>query len=204
MQELGGRVASVWAALRPSTKNMVERALQASMTMPHSSRAAALYDARSEWELSRLLAALDDRPSEAGARALNAEQTRELGRVAETCAYVLQGEARSAEVFGQLLLRALRARDYARVDALADTLTSRLAPSEICELARHEHAALRALAVEALAQAPTGALFELLDDPVYGDTARAALETQADDYDVEEARWIVNALARAEMSEDDL
>src|SRR5918998_6899301 len=161
---LGARVASAWHGLRPSTRAAVERALVTAQVAPKA--AGALHDTRSEWELSRLLAALDDRAVDATARKLDAEQARELVRVADACAFVLHSEARSAEVFAQLIGRALRARDYRRVDALSDTLTARLAPPEICELARHDNPALRAIAHEALAQQPTSALVDLLGDPI--------------------------------------
>ncbi|HYP02863.1 MAG TPA: hypothetical protein VER76_21950 [Pyrinomonadaceae bacterium] len=207
IQEFGGRVASVWEGLRPSTRSLVERALTSAAPVSICNRSSrvvsASYDARSEWELSRLLSALDGRAKEAGAPALSTEEERELTRMAETCAHVLHGEARSAEVFAQLLERALGVRDYARVDVLADTLTARLASSEICELARHPNPSVRALAHEALAQSPTGVLVELLGDPVDSDVARDALELQADDYGSEEARWVVSALERADASEED-
>jgi len=204
IQELGGRVASAWEGLRASTRSRVERAL-ASSAAPVSMRAASTpYDARSEWELSRLLFALDDRAKEADAPVLSRDEELELIRLAETCALVLHGEARSAEVFAQLLERALRARDYARVDVLADTFTVRLASTEICELARHPNPSLRALAHEALAQSPTAVLVELLGDPVDSDVARDALELQADDYGSEEARWVIGALERADAAEDEV
>ena len=208
IEDFGARVASVWQGLRPSTRSLVENALLQPPRPPAgktpSAVARAGYDPRSEWELSRLLAALDERASEDGALVLSAEQTRELAHVAETCAAVLRLEARSAEVFAQLLERALRARDYMRVDALADALESRLAPSETCELARHIHPAVRAIAHEALLQTPVAILVGLLGDPVDADVARAALELQADEYGSEEARWIVNALELADSSRDDL
>ncbi|MGI9107538.1 MAG: hypothetical protein ACR2G4_14970 [Pyrinomonadaceae bacterium] len=202
IQEFGGRVASVWEGLRPSTRSRVERALASAA--PVSLRgASAPYDARSEWELSRLLSALDERAKEADARALSRDEERELLRLTETCALVLHGEARSAEVFAQLLERALGARDYARVDVLADTFTTRLASSEICELARHQNPSVRALAHEALAQSPTAVLVELLGDPVDSDVARDALELQADDYGSDEARWVVGVLERADAAKDE-
>jgi hypothetical protein len=199
-EELGGRVASAWQELRPTTRTMLERALQ-----PHALRApqGTTYDARSEMELSRLLTALDERAREASVQILSAEQSHELARVTNACAYVLRTEARSAEVFALLLVRALSAHDYARVDEVADTLTARLAPSEICELARNENVALRAIANEALAQKPVSALVELLGDPVDAIVARDALEIQADDYDSEEARWIVSTLERVDEDGDD-
>lgn len=200
-EELGGRVASVWEGLRPSTRGLVERALQPAAA-PGGSPSRAAYDARSEWELSRLLAALDDRAAEAGQQILSAEQSSELSRMVEACASVLQNEARTAEVFAQLLERALRARDYERIDRIADTITARLAPSEICELARNPTPALRAIAHEALAQKPTGVLIDLLGDPVDAHVARNALEIQADDYGSEEAGWVVNTLERADESDE--
>ncbi|HEV2801645.1 MAG TPA: hypothetical protein VGW12_14320 [Pyrinomonadaceae bacterium] len=206
IQEFGGRVASVWQNLRASTRNLVEHALASATPVAPATttRAFTPYDARSEWELSRLLDALDGRTKETGARVLNAEEERELTRMAETCARVLYGEARSAEVFAQLLERALGVRDYARVDVLADTFTARLPPGEVCELARHPNPSIRALAHEALAQTPTGVLVELLGDPVDADVARDALELQAADYGSEEARWVVSALERADAGEEEL
>ncbi|HEX9918051.1 MAG TPA: hypothetical protein VGA87_02725 [Pyrinomonadaceae bacterium] len=204
IQEFGGRVASVWQGLRPSTRSLVERALTSAAPVTTAPRCSAPYDARSEWELSRLLAALDGRAKETGARVLSTEEVSELARMAETCAHVLHGEARSAEVFAQLLERALFVRDYARVDVLANTFTARLPAAEMCELARHPNPSLRALAHEALAQSPTGVLVELLGDPVDADVARDALVLQADDYGSEEARWVVSALERADASEEEL
>ncbi|MGH9941950.1 MAG: hypothetical protein ACRD9R_06280 [Pyrinomonadaceae bacterium] len=208
MKDFGGRVASVWEGLRPMTRNLVETALAAAIapsgqsTAGRMPSAGAPYDARSEWELSRLLAALDERGREsAGLDALNDEQARALMHMAEACARVLHGEARSAEVFAQLLERTLSTGNYRRVDALADTISSRLAPSEMCELARHDSPSVRAIALEALAQVPTGILVELLGDPVDADVARAALESQADEYGSAEARWVVNALERADEEE---
>ena len=203
IEEFGGRVASVWEGLRPSTRSLVERALVSTAPVSMRSGTSAPYDARSEWELSRLLAALDERAKETGARILSREEERELTRMAETCAHVLHGEARSAEVFAQLLERALSVRDYARVDVLADTFSARLPSSEVCELARHPNPSVRALAHEALAQSPTGVLVELLGDPVDADVARNALELQADDYGSEEARWVVSALERADAGEEE-
>src|SRR5919107_2517471 len=193
IEDFGARVASVWQGLRPSTRNLVERALstpappQQGVVAATASRREKMYDARSEWELSRLLAALDERAEEVGGDALSAEQSRDLRRMTETCAAVLNREARSSEVFAQLLERALRAKDYARVDEIADVMTARLAPSELCETARHFNPAVRAVAQEALLQLPTGILVALLGDPV----------------DAETARIIVSALQQADEMEDD-
>lgn len=201
IQDFGGHVASVWEALRPTTRNLVERALLSTANAP-GARANVSYDARAEWELSRLLAALDERAAEAGALALSAEQLRELHHMAAVCVAVLRNEARSAEVFAQLLKRALRSCDYQCVDSLADTVTARLAPSEVCELARDPDLAVRILAQEALMQVPTSALVELLGDPVDSRIAREAIKQQAEEYDSEEARWVVNELIRTDATED--
>jgi hypothetical protein len=200
-EDLGGRVASVWEGLRPATRSIVERALAAAQSSGAAAGSSG-YDARSEWELSRLLAALDDHARGSDAPRLSAEQERDVVRMADACASALHSGARTAEAFAQLLERALRARDYGRVDELADTLAARVAPSELCELARNLNQALRALATEALAQKPTRALVDLLGDPVDAATAREALEIQADEYDVEEARWVVNTLERIEEDEE--
>jgi hypothetical protein len=207
IEDFGARVVSVWEGLRSTTRNLVEKALQASPSNSVISQPARAegrpYDARADWELSRLLAALDERASETGA-ALNAEQVKELRRVADTTALVLQSQTQSAEVFAQLVARAHRAHDYARIDQLADALASRFAPSEICELARCDDAVVRALAQEALAQAPTSLLIGLLADPVDAEIARDALERQAIEYGSEEARRVVHILDQADAAEDDM
>jgi hypothetical protein len=206
MEDFGGRLASVWSELRSTTRGIVERALQTPSTAPQQPRNSntpnAPYDARADLELSRLLAALDERSSETDG-SLGAEKGTELRHIADTCAAVLQEKTRSAEVFAQLVRRADSKRDYARVDALADALT-RFAPTEICELARSPDVVVRALANEALAQFPTSALISLLSDPVDSEIARDALRRQALDYGSEEARQIVNALDQINMNQDDL
>jgi hypothetical protein len=90
-------------------------------------------------------------------------------------------------------------RDYRRIDTLADALTSRFPPSEICELARSADTVVRELANEALARSPVSVLTSLLNDPVDAETARAALRRQIVEYGSEEARQIVNALDAEEI-----
>lgn len=205
MEDFGGRLASVWSELRPTTRGLVERALQTPSAPPAPARnpnaANAPYDARADNELSRLLAALDERALETNT-ALEAEKENQLRHIADTCAAVLQEKTRSAEVFAQLVRRADNQRDYARIDSLADTLTG-FAPSEVCELARSQDVVVRALASEGLAQFPTSVLIGLLSDPVDSEIARDALRRQAIDYGSEEARQIVNALAQVDISNDD-
>ena len=169
----------------------MERALQASNATTSQKRNVP-YDPRADLELSRLLAALDDRVSETVTT--DTEESERLKHVANTCAVVLQDKTQSAEVFSQLVRRAEQQRDYRRIDALADTLVSRFAPTEICEIARSEDIVVRALANEALIQFPTSVLVGLLSDPVDSEIAREALRRQAVEYGLEEARQIVNAL----------
>lgn len=206
IEDFGGRLASVWSELRPATRGLVERALQARNTaLPAAARnnpntSNLPYDARADHELSLLLSALDERVNETD-RSVQTEKGRQLRQIAETCASVLQEKTRSAEVFTQLVRRADTQRDYARIDELADALT-RFSPTEICELGRSDNAVVKALAHEALAQFPTSVLIGLLGDPVDSDIAREALRRQALDYGSEEARQIVSALDQMNPQDD--
>lgn len=206
IEQFGGRLASVWSELRPTTRGLVERALQTATTQtgPRNPSASsnAPYDARADHELSLLLSALDERALEAEGSQKN-EEGGQLRHIANTCATVLQEKTRSAEVFTQLVRRADSQRDYARIDALADSL-AQFAPSEICELARSQHVVVRALANETLAQFPTSILIGLLSDPVDSEIARDAIRRQAVDYGSDEARQIVNALDQMNLNQEDL
>jgi hypothetical protein len=198
IDDFGSRIATAWSELRPATRGLVERALQAASTGNQTTRNFQ-YDARADLELSRFLAALDDRAAEK-TNALDAEQNGKLKSIADTCAAVLLEKTESAEVFAQLVRRAETHRDYRRIDTLADALTDRFPPSEICELARSEDTIVRELANEALARCPISVLIALLNDPVDAETARAALRRQVVEYGSEEARQIVNALDQADES----
>ena len=196
IDDFGTRIATVWSELRPATRGLVERALQAASTGTQTPRNFQ-YDARADLELSRFLAALDDRAAEK-TDALDAEKNGKLKSIADTCAAVLLEKTESAEVFTQLVRRAESQRDYRRIDTLADALTERFPPSEICELARSEDTIVRELANEALARCPVSVLTALLNDPVDAETARGALRRQIVEYGSEEARAIVNALDQAD------
>jgi len=185
IDDFGTRIASVWSELRPATRGLIERALQAASNGTQTPRNFQ-YDARADLELSRFLAALD------------AEKNGKLKSIADTCAAVLLEKTESAEVFAQLVRRADAQRDYRRIDILADALTARFPPSEICELARSEDTIVRELANEALARCPVSVLTALLNDPVDAETARAALRRQVIEYGSEEARQISNALDQAD------
>jgi hypothetical protein len=181
IDDFGTRIATVWSELRPATRGLIERALQSATTGTQTPRNFQ-YDARADLELSRFLDALD------------AEKNGKLKSIADTCAAVLLEKTESAEVFAQLVRRAETQRDYRRIDILADALTARFPPSEICELARSEDTIVRELANEALARCPVSVLTALLNDPVDAETARGALRRQVIEYGSEEARQIVNAL----------
>ena len=185
IDDFGTRIATVWSELRPATRGLIERALQAASNGTQTPRNFQ-YDARADLELSRFLAALD------------AEKNGKLKSIADTCAAVLLEKTESAEVFAQLVRRAEMQRDYRRIDILADALTARFPPSEICELARSEDTIVRELANEALARCPVSVLTALLNDPVDAETARAALRRQVIEYGSEEARQISNALDQAD------
>lgn len=220
IEDFGARVASVWDGMRPTTRRLIVGALEKSgeksgdksgqksnlvsqANAPHS-RGVTDYDARSDWELSRLLAALDERRAEQGlGLGLSDAQANELIRMADTCAAVLQSQTQSAEVFAHLVERALGTNDYARVDALGEILTLRFSASEICELARNNNPVVRALAQEALALVPTVVLADLLSDPVDMEIARDALERQAFEYENETARQIVLGLDQADLAAEE-
>src|SRR6185437_7179310 len=194
--DFGTRIASVWSELRPATRGLVERALQAALTGTQTTRNFQ-YDVRADLELSRFLAALDERAAEK-TNVLDAEKNGKLKSIAETCAAVLLEKTESAEVFTQLVRRAETQRDYGRIDTLADALTARFPPSEICELARSEDKIVRELANEALARCPVSKLTALLNDPVDSETARAALRRQIVEYGSDDARQILNVLDQVE------
>jgi hypothetical protein len=203
IEDFGGRVATVWSELRPATRKLVERALQPSQPLPPPLARNLPYDARADLELSRLLTALDERTSETGASPGH-EESDKLREVADTCAAVLQEKTQSAEVFAQLVARAHLQHDYKRIDALADALSARFAPSEICELARSQNVVVRALALESLVQLPTPVLIGVLHDPVDSALARDALRRQAIEYGSEEARQIVSALEEVDLDSEEL
>jgi hypothetical protein len=191
IEDFGPRVTNVWNDLRSTTRNLLERAwaTPAAGAGPQAARSAP-YDPRADRELSQLLSALDERAREAS----NDESARRARSLADTCAGMLTEQTQSAEVFAQLIQRAHERNDYARVDALAGALAQRLAPSEVCELARSPNVVVRALAQEALAQMPAPLLVMLLHDPVDAGIARYALQRQAGEYNSEEARQALQEL----------
>jgi hypothetical protein len=187
IEELGPAVANVWNLLRPATKHLVEKAWQSSNAgAPQQLTRPSQYDPRADHELNQLLAVLDDHAHQIE-KTGDREAAREARRLADACATLLSQQTQSAEAFARLIQRAHQQKNYAQVDALAALLPERLAPSEICDLARANNVVVRALAHETLAQYPTPLLAALLRDPIDTVVARQALERQAMEFESPEA-----------------
>ncbi|HYV25526.1 MAG TPA: hypothetical protein VE969_09860 [Pyrinomonadaceae bacterium] len=184
IEAFGPRVTKAWNGLRAPTRKLLERAWDSTSRSVPQVSPSPTYDPHADDELRQLLTALDEHVS-------NAESTpdRESAiRLADACAALLSQQTQSAEVYAQLIARAHQRSDYAQVDALAGLLPERLAPSEVCELARAGNVVVRALAQEALTQMPTALLAILLRDPIDSMVARQALERQAFEFGSPEAQ----------------
>lgn len=177
------------------TKKMLVGALAASgaaSTSPQTQKFS--YDVHAEWELSRLLSALDEQTKDPEVRK-DQEKLREIKQLAETCAKVLQTQTASAEVFIQLATRSVQRNDFDNLDRLADILAQRFSAGEIAEVVRQtELAQIRAIAYETLAVTPLAQLLPLLDDSLYFDIARSAIEQQAFEFENEDAQQILEQL----------
>ena len=78
IKDLGAGVVSVWEGLRPITKKMLEGVMDAGSTnQPNNSAQKFSYDAHADWELSRLLTALDEQSKKAASA--NTEILKEIG-----------------------------------------------------------------------------------------------------------------------------
>lgn len=196
IKEFGGRVASVWEGLRPMTRKMLVGALQSnSSTTPANNKAPKFsYDAHADWEVSRLLTALDEQSKTKEART-DPAKLAEISQLADACARVLEAQSASAEVFIQLAERVIREHDYNRLDKLADRLATRFSAGEIAEIVRQtDMPQIRAIADETLAMLPIPSILPLLEDPLYAGIAAAALEQKAYEFDSDEARDILDQL----------
>lgn len=190
IKDLSGRVASVWEGLRPVTQKMLVGALQSGTTTPPNSR--QIYDAHADWELSRLLLALDEE-SNVGEIRKDADKLNKIEHLADTCARVLEDQTASAEVFIQLAERALKENDYDHLDKLADRLVERFSVSEMAEIIRQTSVPqIRAIAYETLAMMQVQSILPLLDDPLYSGIGASALELKAFEFDSDEARDVLD------------
>jgi hypothetical protein len=190
IKEFGPKLASIWDGLRPVTKKMLVGALTSENTAVASAQPPKFYyDAHADWEVSRLLTALDEQSKATKDKAKRNEMTQ----LADTCVRVLESQSASAEVFIQLAERAIKDNDYDRLDRLADRLAERYSAGEIAEIVRQtELAQIRAVAYETLAMLPIPAILPLLDDPLYAGIAAGALEQKAYEFDSDEARDLLD------------
>jgi hypothetical protein len=192
IKDFGGRIASVWEGLRPVTREMLVRALKSDSSVSSSPKQHKfLYDAHADWELSRLLSAIDEQSKSSEVRN-NSAKLDELMQLANTCVRVLETQTGSAEVFIQLATRALQDHNYKKLDELADRLAARFSAAEIAEIIRQtESPQIRAIAYETLAMLPVPTVAPLLADSLYSDIAIAALEQKAFEYESDEAREVL-------------
>jgi hypothetical protein len=168
---------------------MLVGALQSSGSNPTTNPTQKFsYDAHADWEVSRLLLALDEQSRKASTTK-NPAKLGEIKELAETCVRVLEAQSGSAEVFIQLAERAIKKHDYNKLDNLSDRLFERFSAGEIAEIVRQtDMPQVRAIAYETLALLPVATLVPLLEDPLYSDIGASALEQKAFEYDSEEAR----------------
>ncbi len=198
IKDFGARVISVWEGLRPMTQKMLVGALQTSFEKTNPPTQKFSYDTHADWELSRLLSALDEQTNDEEIKK-DAENLREIKQLADTCARVLQAQTESAEVYIQLVKRAISRSDYDLIDRLGDILVQRFSIGEIAEIIRQTKSPhICAIAYETLALKPVQMLLPLLDDPIYFEIGRTSIEQQAYEFDNMEAQRVI-----AELESDD-
>ena len=191
IKDLGARVASIWEGLRPETKKLLVGAMRSKNAPLRSPSQRNAYDAHADWEVSRLLSALDEQSKSPEYKANN-ELLNEISALADTCVRVLESQSGSAEVFIQLAERAIRRHDYNKLDTLSDRLAERFSAGEIAEVVRQtELPQIRAIAYETLAMLEVQDVAPLLDDPLYADIAANALEQKAIEFESDEARDVL-------------
>ncbi len=187
IKDLDSRIVRVWEGLRPVTKKMLTGAMQPSGSPTGQTAPKYHYDAHADWELSRLLSALDEQKK--------SKNPKEAAKLAETCVRILEEQSGSAEVFIQLAQRVLKRHDYDKLEKLADMLLERFSAGEIAEIIRQtDLAQIRAIACETLALLPLSAVAPLLNDPLYFDIAISAIEQMGYEFDSDEARAILEQL----------
>ncbi|MGD9561554.1 MAG: hypothetical protein AB7F88_04715 [Pyrinomonadaceae bacterium] len=201
IKDLGPAVVSVWNGLRPMTKKMLAGAMRSGPAGMNSPARNSSYDAHADWEVSRLLTALDDQSKNAAVKK-DPVRLGEITALAETCVRVLEARSGSAEAFIQLAERALKRHDYNQLDKLSDRLFERFSAGEIAEIVRQtEMPQIRAIAYETLSMLPVSTLVPLLDDPLYSEIGVMALEQKAYEYESEEARDVLDQYDQAFANE---
>jgi hypothetical protein len=202
IKNLGPQVERVWEGLRPTTKRLLAGALKHGSPLPQKIQSSNFhYDAHADWELSRLLEALDER-SRTKSELQDSSDKTDAAELAETCARILEEQSGSAEVFIQLATRAIAQADYNRLEKMADRLFERFSAAEIAEIVRQTDVPqIRAIAFETLAMLPVDLIEPLLDDPLYSEIAANSLEQKAFEFDSEEAREMLD---RYENEEEEI
>lgn len=198
IKDFGTKVVSIWEGLRPLTKKMLVGAMIPNITTPKQKFS---YDAHADWELSRLLGALDEQLKQPEVKADTAKY-REISQLAETCINVLESQTESAEIFIQLANRLLAEKNYRKLDSLANILNERFSVGEMCEIFRQaEEPAIRAIAMETIALMPVEEIINSLEDPIYEDIARSALVLKAGEYEDAEARKMLEMFDSTEFED---
>jgi hypothetical protein len=186
IKDYGSQVESIWKGLRPLTKKMLVGAMT-----PSVAKQTFSYDIHADWELSGLLTALDIQLHDAEVQK-RADKLNEIKQLAQTCVNVLQSQTESAEIFIQLAERHLEDKNYIEIDRLSDIMKDRFSVGEMCEVARQTtNPAIRAIAFETIAIMDVEEIIPSLEDPIYEEIARTALEIKAIEYESVEARRIL-------------
>ncbi len=194
----GTQVADIWEGLRPMTKKMLVGAMK---TNNYVNKQKITYDAHADWELSRLLTALDEQAKDK--RSKTPENLNEINHLAEVCANFLESQTETAEVFIQLAKRVLARNDFNKFDHLGDVLFERFSAGEIAEIIRQTNLAqIRAICFETLAVLPVTLIVPLLDDPLYFEIGCVVLEQQAIEFENDEAGEILEQMELFYLSDN--
>lgn len=199
-KNFGTQVEDIWKGLRPLTKKMLVGAMRTS-SISSTQKQKFTYDAHADWELSRLLTALDEQAREAKSKA--PEDLSDINYLAEVCAGVLESQTETAEVFIQLAKRVLERNDYHKFDHLGDVLFERFSAGEMAEIIRQtDLAQIRAICYETLAVLPVTLIVPLLEDQLYFEIGCNVLEQQAIEFENDEAAEILDQMDSLYLPED--
>ncbi|MFV0388288.1 MAG: hypothetical protein ACK5NT_06005 [Pyrinomonadaceae bacterium] len=186
----GKPLETAWKNLRPMTKEFLETAFHEKNY--HLAKVRFSFDAHADWEIGKLLAALD---KEVETNRFKIACGKTLYGLAEICAQILESRTSSAETFIQLATRAIKRNNYAGIDRLADILLTRFTAAEIAEIIRQsELVQIRAIAFETLALFPVKSIEVLVRDPLYFEIGSAVLDQQYTEFEVEEAGKLLEEL----------